>query len=193
MRKFLLLLQKQYHELEHLEKGTAMYIDEKKFNRICRLIEQHDDQHIRSVKELRRQIMYCVGENQRDTRRNGNPVPWESYRSESGMEYECEDCDECDLTYDLCQLIDSLVSDIIHLEEETVKWREALLPYLSTEDADGLRSDIFSDLAGRHTDETVYEVYMRTCGIKTDRLEASEHLSRMRMLKNGIAEDTVRF
>lgn len=182
-----------YPESEKMRKRKEMYIDERKFDRINRLLEQHDDQHIRSMKELRRQIMYCMSENHRDMRMKERSILWEAGRPADRMDYECEDCDECDLTYDLCQLIDSLVSDIIHLEEETVKWREALLPYLSTEDADGLRSDIFSDLASRHTDENVYEVYMRNCGIKVDRMEASEHLNRMRMLKNGMAEDTVRF
>lgn len=170
-----------------------MYIEERKFDRIIRLIEQYDDQHIRSIKELRRQIMYCINDSERYLRPVQDHFPWESDRLVRHPEYECEDCDECTITYDLCQLIDCLVSDIIHLEEETVKWREALLQYLPPEDAEGLRSDIFSDLACRHTDEAAYELYLRTCGIKTDRLEGSEHHERMRMLKNGMADDTVRF
>lgn len=50
-----------------------------------------------------------------------------------------------------------------------------------------------ADSACRHTDEAVYELYLRTCGIKADRLEGTEHHERMRMLKNGMADDTVRF
>lgn len=170
-----------------------MYIDERNFRRIRRLLEQNDEQHFHSMKELRRQITYCLQENRSHERAGRDVFPWEHTVTAEPTTYGEDDCEDCMILYDLCQLIDSLVTDIIHLEEETVKWREALLVYLPPEDADGLRSDILSDLAGRHTNEDMYELYMRLCGIRQDRMESSEHSDRMWRLKNGIDEETVRF
>lgn len=170
-----------------------MYINERNFMRIRRLLEQADEQHFRSMKELRRQITYCLQENRNQERASRDVFPWEHTSTSDQPVYGEDDCEDCTVLYDLCLLIDSLVTDIIHLEEETVKWREALLVYLSPEDADGLRSDILSDLAGRHTNEDMYELYMRICGIRQDKMEAPEHSDRMWRLKNGIDEETVRF
>ena len=62
-------------------------------------------------------------------------------------EHDPEDCFySCRTVHDFMRLTDEMVHTIIGLEEELVRWRQALIKYLPPEWAEGLRSDILNRL-----------------------------------------------
>ena len=74
------------------------------------------------------------------------------------------DCESCSDLLECYQLIDSLVKDVLSLEEEMVRWRQALLKHLSPLDERNLLADIFDNLAGRNYDNKAYQAYLKACG-----------------------------
>ena len=101
------------------------------------------------------------------------------------------DCDNCKDLSDCYILIDSLVQDILTLEEEMVRWRQALLKHLSPLDAQNLLSDIFDNLARRNIDNEAYQKYIKLAGYKEDPMESDEHTERLWRLRNGTDETSV--
>lgn len=101
------------------------------------------------------------------------------------------DCEKCNDLSDCYILIDSLVQDILTLEEEMVRWRRALLKYLSPPDAQNLLSDIFDNLARRNIDSGAYQKYMKLAGYKEDPMESEEHTELLWRLRNGTDETSI--
>ena len=101
------------------------------------------------------------------------------------------DCDQCKDLSDCYILIDSLVQDILTLEEEMVRWRQALLKYLSPLDAQNLLSDIFDNLARRNIDSEAYQKYIKLAGYREDPMESEEHTELLWRLRNGTDETNV--
>ena len=167
-----------------------MYIDLKSYERIGRLIEQCDEQHDRLMRMLRQQYQSCTMSGYRDQEQERLPA---QKADPDELSYLMDECDSCSLADDLCYLIDQLVKDVIHLEEETVKWREALLSYLPEDEAEMLGADILSGLGRRYGGDPVYELYMRVCGHRVDPMEQCGHTKKMLRLRNGLDEDTIRF
>lgn len=103
--------------------------------------------------------------------------------------YECED--ECSRIGDFCRLVHSLAQDINGLEEEVVRWRQALIKYLPPQEAEGLRSDIFTNLSGSYAADEAYQFYIgRLCG-GHDPMENEEHINRMIRLRDGTDDTTI--
>lgn len=175
-----------------------MFIEEAQFERIVRLLEEYEKNQQHISRRISRQLYQCQCTDRRESRYDyGNRnIPWENQRyrvSPEDERYPDESCDDCIRTDELCSLIDWLVMDIVHLEEEVVKWRAALYPYLSPEDADNLKSDIFDNLAERHTDEEIYQLYLRVMNRKSDPMESDEHSETMKRLRDGRDEESIRF
>ena len=160
-----------------------MDMEKRYIQHALRLLEQYDESHHRIWKELWKNLQ-----------RYQSVIPesavhlWEA----DGI-YGDEDCDDCAYVDDLCRLVHSLVRDIIHLEEEVVRWRQALVKYLPKQWAQGLQSDIFDNLAARHGGDPAYEAYLRHLGLKQDPMETQEHTEKMCRLRDGIDETTVFF
>ena len=102
-----------------------------------------------------------------------------------------DNCGECRELLGCYTLIDSLVQDILTLEEEMVRWRQALLKYLSPLDAQNLKSDIFDYLARRNYDSEAYQKYLTLYGYEQDPMESDEHVQKLWRLRNGTDEDSV--
>lgn len=100
-------------------------------------------------------------------------------------------CGECSDLSDCYNLIDSLVCDILKLEEEMVNWRHALVRHLDPPDARGLQCDIFDHLAQRRFDDPAYQKYLRLFRYETDPMESDWHSRKLRRLANGTDEDSV--
>ncbi|MCQ2511632.1 MAG: hypothetical protein MJ116_14340 [Lachnospiraceae bacterium] len=175
-----------------------MFIEEAQFERIVRLLEEYEKNQQLLSRRISRQLYRCQRTDRYENRlaysvRN---IPWEKqgYHLLSGEErYPDDSCDECTQLEELCTLVDCLVNDIVLLEEEMVRWRAALYPYLSPEDADCLRSDIFDNLAERHTDEDTYQLYLRVMNRTTDPMESEDHLETMKRLRDNRDETSIRF
>lgn len=103
--------------------------------------------------------------------------------------YECED--ECSYITDFCHLVHSLVQDINGLEEEIVRWRQALIKYLPPQEAEGLHSDIFSNLAGDYATYEAYQFYIGRLCNGQDPMENDEHVNRMIRLRDGTDDTTI--
>lgn len=96
------------------------------------------------------------------------------------------DCDNCKVLSDCYILIDSLVQDILTLEEKVVCQRQALLKYLAPPDTQNLLSDIFDNLARRNIDSEAYQKYIKLTGYKEYPMESDEHTELLQWLCNGI-------
>jgi hypothetical protein len=103
--------------------------------------------------------------------------------------YECED--ECSRIADFCSLVHSLVLDINSLEEEIVRWRQALIKYLPNQEAEGLQSDIFSNLAGDFSADEAYLFYIERLCNGHDPMQNDEHVNRMIRLRDGTDDTTL--
>lgn len=112
-----------------------------------------------------------------------------NFMNDSRCCYECED--ECRRIIDFCLLVHSLVQDINSLEEEIVRWRQVLIKYLPSQEAEGLRSDIFSNLAGDYSDDKAYQYYITRLCEGHDPLENDEHVNRMLRLRDGTDDTTL--
>jgi len=83
------------------------------------------------------------------------------------------------------------VKDINDLEEKVVRWRQALIKYLSPQEAEGLRSDIFSNLTGNYADDEAYQLYIERLYGGQDPMENDDHINRMIRLCDGTDETTI--
>lgn len=97
----------------------------------------------------------------------------------------CQDIADCYM------LIDSLVKDILTLEEEMIRWRQALLKHLSPIDAQNLKSDIYDNLARRYYDNECYQTYIKLAYDGVDPMESDEHSQMLIRLRDGIDETSV--
>ena len=100
-------------------------------------------------------------------------------------------CMECHELLSCYSLIDTLVRDILVLEEEMVNWRHALIRHLDPLNARDLQSDIFDHLAQRHGDNDAYQAYLNAFGIEEDPMESDEHVQKLWRLAHGTDEDSV--
>lgn len=117
------------------------------------------------------------------------------------IETESENNDDHDESYyctepcqdiaDCYMLIDSLVKDILTLEEEMIRWRQALLKHLSPIDAQNLKSDIYDNLARRYYDNECYQTYIKLAYDGADPMESDKHCQMLRRLRDGIDETSV--
>ncbi len=96
----------------------------------------------------------------------------------------------CQKLSDSYDLIDSLVRDILILEEEMVKWRYPLIPYLKPDYSRRLQDTIFSHLAKRHTNDSAYKAYLDHFDIM-DPMESADHVLKLWRLAHGDDGDSM--
>lgn len=82
---------------------------------------------------------------------------------EDGRPYDYgEDCSySCPTVDDFLCLTDEMIGTIIDLEDELVRWRQALIKYLPKDWAEGLRSDIFNNLSRGFEGDPAYDLYVK--------------------------------
>ncbi|PXV88417.1 hypothetical protein C8E03_108144 [Lachnotalea glycerini] len=123
----------------------------------------------------------------------GNDPEMLEIRNKPEPDYSLMDC-SCNNCQDLIKsylLIDSLVQDILGLEEEMVRWRQALLRHLPPIDAQNLKSDIYDNLARRYYDNKSYQSYLKRMYNGQDPMESKEHNQMLHRLKEGTDETSV--
>lgn len=121
-------------------------------------------------------------------------LPFDSSGMDDGGEETCHDdysgpafmgCEQCDDLFGCYNLIDSLVRDILTLEEEMVNWRHALVRHLGPLDAQNLQADIFDHLARRYYDNETYQKYLKAFRYEEDPMESDEHTGKLWRLAHG--------
>lgn len=113
------------------------------------------------------------------------------FKSNEGYDESCYCTEPCQDITDCYMLIDSLVKDILTLEEEMVRWRQALLKHLSPIDAQNLKSDIYDNLARRYYDNECYQTYIKLAYDGVDPMESDAHCQILKCLRDGIDETSV--
>ena len=94
--------------------------------------------------------------------------------------------------HEVFRLLFRMTEEISLLEEELVRWRQALIKYLPERWADGLFDDIFSNLSFRfYGDDPVYDRFVDEYCSGIDPLESNDHVQRMLRLRDGTDETTI--
>jgi hypothetical protein len=86
---------------------------------------------------------------------------------------------------DYFRLIEALIADIQHLESEVVRTRYELSRYLPAKERELLRSDILSNLGGRHAGNPAYDVFVREWCNGTDPMDSDEWVEHIWRLAHG--------
>jgi len=103
-----------------------------------------------------------------------------------------EPCEShCKTVDDFLRLTDDMISDIISLEEELVRWRQVLIKYLPERWADGLRQDIFCNMSRGYEGDPAYDLYVQYRGY--DPQQSWEHAEYMQRLANGTDETSITY
>jgi hypothetical protein len=100
---------------------------------------------------------------------------------------------DCRTVYDFMRLTDEMVSTIIDLEEELVRWRQALIKYLPPEWAEGLREDILNNLSRGFEGDPAYDLYVSWMKGGIDPQQEQSKCDRMRRLINGTDETSITY
>lgn len=95
------------------------------------------------------------------------------------------------MRFEFYALIASMVEDILLLEEDLVRWRKALIPHLTKQNAEGLQSDILDGLVKNYEGIPAYDMFMQEYCNNKNPMENKEHCDRMTRLRKGIDETSV--
>ena len=89
------------------------------------------------------------------------------------------------LISDVFRLIESLITDIQHLESEVVRTRYELSRHLTEKERNLLRSDILSNLGGRYASDPAYDAFVQEwCG-GNDPMDSDEWVEHIWRLAHG--------
>ena len=103
-----------------------------------------------------------------------------------------EDCKySCSTIDDFIKLTDEMMEDIQLLEEELVRWRQALIKYLPERWAEGLRQDIFNNTARGYDGDPAYDIYVQAKGY--DPQQSDEHVECMQRLADGTDKTSITY
>lgn len=95
------------------------------------------------------------------------------------------------MRFEFYSLIANMVEDILLLEEDLVRWRKALIPHLTPDNAEGLKSDILDGMARNYEGTPAYDMFIAEYCNNNNPMENDEHCSRMIRLRKGIDETSV--
>ncbi len=122
---------------------------------------------------------------------NESNIP-DRYEDDTAFDY-AENClNRCSTIDDFLNLTDEMVETIIGLEEELVRWRQALIKYLPEEWAEGLRQDIFNNLSRDFEGDPAYDLYVRMKRGK-DPQQAKKRIKRLYRLADGTDKTSIKY
>lgn len=100
---------------------------------------------------------------------------------------------DCDTVRDFLKLTDEMVKTILELDEELVRWRQALIKHLPSEWAEGLQQDIFNNISRDFEGNPAYDLYVRlVCG-GVDPQQEDSRIARMYRLAKGTDETSITY
>ena len=119
-----------------------------------------------------------------------NQFPDPEYHEDRYEDYP-EPCEcNCKTVDDFCRLTDEMIETIIDLEDELVRWRQALIKYLPERWAEGLRMDIFCNLSRDFEGDPAYDFYVNQRQ-GNDPQRNKERTDRLYRLAKGTDETTI--
>lgn len=101
----------------------------------------------------------------------------------------CAEADECELILSFCQLVDTMIKDIQHLEAECVRTRYQLSKHLEEPEDLYYRSNILSGLRAPYYDSLAYQMYMAIYYDGGDPLSFKEWTSAINRLAKGFEDN----
>ena len=101
-------------------------------------------------------------------------------------EYNCTTVDN------FLKLTDEMIEAIIDLEDELVRWRQALIKYLPERWAVGLRQDIFCNLSRDYEGDPAYDLYVKLYRGE-DPQRDKERTKRLYRLADGIDDTSITY
>ena len=100
---------------------------------------------------------------------------------------------DCDTVCSFLKLTDEMVKTILELDEELIRWRQALIKYLPPEWADGLQQDIFNNTPRDFEGDPAYDLYVRlVCGGQ-DPQQVASRTDRLHRLARGTDETSITY
>lgn len=93
--------------------------------------------------------------------------------------------DDCKVVDQFCSLIDHMLKDIQQLELECISTRYWLSRYMDDDRGELLRSDIFSNLAGRYHNDPAYQLFTALLYDGGDPMEFREYVLKTQEAANG--------
>ena len=107
------------------------------------------------------------------------------------MHKEC--ISDCDTVCSFLKLTDEMVKTILELDEELIRWRQALIKYLPTEWADGLQQDIFNNTSHDFEGDPAYDLYVRLVCDGQDPQQDTSKIARLYRLAKGTDETSITY
>ena len=100
---------------------------------------------------------------------------------------------DCPTIYEFLKFTDELVKTIIDLDEELIRWRQALIKYLPHEWAEGLKQDILNNTSRDFEGEPAYDLYVKLVRNGIDPQQAGSRIERIQRLIKGIDETSITY
>lgn len=100
---------------------------------------------------------------------------------------------DCQTVDAFLHLTDEMITTIIELDEELVRWRQALIKYLPEEWADGLRQDIFNNTSRDFNGDPAYDLYVKLVRNSVDPQQEDTRIGRMHRLAQGTDETSITY
>ena len=100
-------------------------------------------------------------------------------------------CSICSTIHDYNRLTYEMIEEIKFLRAEVVRWRQALIKFLSPRWAEGLKQDIYNNIFQCFEDLDAYKYYVNNCCNGIDPLDNKEQSAFLARLKNGTDETSI--
>lgn len=100
---------------------------------------------------------------------------------------------DCSVIDDFLHLTDEMIQTIIGLEEELIRWRQALLKYLPIELAEGLQQDILNNISRDFEGDPAYDLYVKMVCNGIDPQQEDSTVDRIYRLAKGIDETSITY
>ena len=111
---------------------------------------------------------------------------------EASCDYEEPCAYNCPTVDDFLSPTAELMETILSLEEDLVRWRQALIKYLPKEWAEGLRQDIFNNLSRDFEGDPAYDLYVNM-NQGMDPQQSEERRARLYRLADGIDDTSITY
>lgn len=122
-----------------------------------------------------------------------NIYPGESELKDYEMMDPSPECAICSSISDYNRLTYEMIEEIKFLRAEVIRWRQALIKYLSPSWADGLRQDIFDNVFQYFEEFDAYNWYVNNCCNGVDPLDNPEQSAFLARLKDGTDETSITY
>lgn len=103
----------------------------------------------------------------------------------------CDCVENCGTAHDFMRLTNEMVTTIINLEDELVRWRQVLIKHLPPNQAQGLEQDILNNLSRDFEGDPAYDIYVSQMKGGHDPQQDKERIQRLYRIARGNDETNI--